>query len=129
MNVWNFTGNLGKDAELKTTAKGDPVLNFSVGVKAGYGEKATTTWANCGMYGKRGEAIAQYMTKGALVGCTGEVREYKDKNDQTRYAVTVSDVTLLGGKPQSDKPHQEKPAKQQSSGGGNFNDLDDDIPF
>ena len=43
MNVWNFTGNLGKDADRRFTPSGDSIVNFSVAVKAGFGEKATTT--------------------------------------------------------------------------------------
>ena len=46
MNSWSFTGNLGRDCETRFTQSGDPIVSFSVGVKAGFGDKATTTWAN-----------------------------------------------------------------------------------
>ena len=46
MNSWNFTGNLGADAEQRVTPSGEPVVSFSVGVKAGFGDRATTTWAH-----------------------------------------------------------------------------------
>jgi len=71
MNNWNFTGNLGRDAEQKFIPSGDSVVSFSVAVKSGYGDKATTTWAKCTMWGERGEAVAQYLTKGQLVGVSG----------------------------------------------------------
>ncbi len=127
MNVWNFTGNLGGDAETRFTQSGDAIVGFSVGVKAGYGDKATTTWARCSMFGNRGEAVAQYLTKGQLVGISGEVamREWNDKEGKKRIAieVRVNDLSLLGkkeGTPQQPAKDKPKPA---------MDDLDDSIPF
>ena len=135
MNSWNFTGNLGRDCDTRHTAAGDAVVSFSVGVKAGFGDKATTTWANCAMFGKRGEAVAQYLKKGTLVGIVGEVnlREYQDKEGQKRYSldVRVNDLTLLGGKPDRSESAPSQPAKPrnaQGAQGGAF-DESDEIPF
>lgn len=132
MNAWQFTGNIGKDAESRFLPNGDPVVSFSVGVKSGYGEKATTTWARCAMFGKRAESVSQYLTKGQLVGISGEVtlREWNDQQGQKRSSleVRVNDLTLLGKKDgqQAAQPRQQAPAPQQSGG---FSDMDDDIPF
>jgi len=134
MNVWNFTGNLGGDAETRFTQSGDAIVSFSVGVKAGYGDNATTTWARCSMFGKRGEAVAQYLTKGQLVGISGEVamREWNDKEGQKRTAleVRVNDLSLLGkkeGQQQSQQaPQRNAQAGQRVSHGDG---LDSDIPF
>ena len=135
MNSWNFTGNLGRDCDTRHTAAGDAVVSFSVGVKAGFGDKATTTWANCSMFGKRGEAVAQYLKKGTLVGIVGEVnlREYQDKEGQKRYSldVRVNDLTLLGGKSDRAESAPSQPAKPrnaQGAQGGAFDDSDE-IPF
>ena len=131
MNAWQFTGNIGKDAESRFLPNGDPVVSFSVGVKSGYGEKATTTWARCAMFGKRAESVSQYLTKGQLVGISGEVtlREWNDKEGQKRNSleVRVNDLTLLGKKDgqQAAQPRQQAPAPQQA---GSM-DMDDDIPF
>lgn len=142
MNNWNFTGNLGKDAESRYTPSGDAVVQFSVGIKSGYGDKATTTWARCAMWGKRGEAVAQYLTKGQLVGISGEVtlREFTDKDGQKRSAleVRVNDLTLLGSKRDGEQsaPRNESALaqNQQRSGPtpqseGSFSDFEDDAPF
>ena len=132
MNSWNLTGNLGKDAEQRFTPAGDSVVSFSVGVKAGYGDKATTTWARCSMFGKRGEAVQEYLTKGQLVGIVGELsaREWTDKQGLTRTSieVRVNDLTLLG-KRDSGNTHQapQRAAPQQTGGG--IADLESDIPF
>lgn len=129
MNVWNFVGNLGKGAETRYLQSGDPVVSFSVGVKSGYGDKATTTWARCSMFGKRGEAVAPYLVKGQQVAISGEasLREYTDKQEgQSRASleVRVNDLTLVGGKregQQSAVPRQQAAQPAQ--------DDFDDVPF
>jgi single-strand DNA-binding protein len=135
MNNWSFTGNLGKDAEQRFTPGGDSIVSFSVAVKAGYGDKATTTWARCSMFGKRGDSVLQYLNKGQLVGVCGELssREYqKDGQPRTSIEVRVNDLTLLG-KSDGSRQERDKPADSSKqappSSAGNFNDFDDDIPF
>lgn len=144
MNSWCFTGNLGADAESRFTPGGDAVVSFSVGVKSGYGDKATTTWARCQLWGKRGESVAPYLTKGQLVGVSGEVsmREWQDNGGQKRSSleVRVNDLTLLGKRsevndaPRQAAPQQSAPQRQQQRAtpaqqSGGFGDFDDDIPF
>jgi single-strand DNA-binding protein len=124
MNVWNFTGNLGRDAEVRYTAGGDAITSFSVAVKSGYGEREQTTWANCTMWGDRGTKVQPYLTKGQLVGVSGEVclRSY-DKDGETRWTldVRVNDVTLLGKK-QDQAPQQQgfRDTNQQQDNGAPF---------
>ena len=135
MNTWQFTGNIGKDAESRFLPNGDPVVSFSVGVKSGYGEKATTTWARCAMFGKRAESVSQYLTKGQLVGISGEVtlREWNDKEGQKRNSleVRVNDLTLLGKKDGQQAAPQRQATQQQAkpADSGGFGDFDPDIPF
>lgn len=136
MNSWNFTGNLGRDAETRYNANGTPVVNFSVAVKAGYGEHESTTWARCAMFGKRGEAVAPYLTKGQQVGVSGEVamKEWTDRDGMKRVnlEVRVNDLTLLGSRDggqqsaQEPRQHRQEPARKDAGG---IEDIEDDIPF
>jgi single-strand DNA-binding protein len=137
MNVFNFTGNLGRDAETKYAPSGDAIVSFSVAVKAGYGDKEKTTWIRCTMFGKRGEAVAQYLTKGQLVGVSGEfhLNEYtgKDGTAKASAEVRVSDLTLLGKKSDNsaDVPAPQpasRPSQPQKTG-SKFIDESEDIPF
>lgn len=122
MNVWTFTGYLGRDAEQRFTASGDSIVNFSVAVDSGFGDKKQTTWPRCALFGKRGTALVSHLAKGTLVAISGEpsLREWEDKDGASRvsFEVRVSELTLLGGKDRS--------ASQK-------NDADplggDDIPF
>lgn len=141
MNSWSFSGNLGQDAETRFTQSGEAVVSFSVGVKSGYGDKASTTWARCSMFGKRGEAVSQYLAKGQLVGIVGEVtlRPWKDKEGSEKFSldVRVNDLTLLGKKDSSQqqggysKPQQnEELPPSGNKPKPSFDDLgDSDIPF
>jgi len=127
MNSITIVGGLGRDAELKYLNNGDPICNFSVADSQG--RDKGTIWWNCTLYGKRGEALAQYLTKGQSVTVVGTIteREWTDKTDTKRKSmdVRVSEIALQGGRRDAE-PQQERrqaPAPQQA-------DIDDsEIPF
>lgn len=104
MNVLIFTANLGRDAETKYLPSGESVTQFSAPLSAGYGDKKLTTWINCTIWGKRGEALKPMLLKGTQVALQGEfaIRTYvgKDGVEKSSPEVNVREVTLLGGKPQ-----------------------------
>ena len=126
VNVFNFTGRLGKEAELRHTAAGKAVCNFDVAVESGYGENKTTNWINCTLFEKRAEALRPYLQKSTLVGVSGEltIEQWADRDGNKRQAVKVrvSEITLLGGKPKA-SDQEEKPAPAGKD------DLAEDIPF
>ncbi len=112
-----LTGNLGRDAEVKTTATGKSVIKFSLAVKTGYGDNVKATWWNCDYWSEK-TGIADYLKKGALIGVTGEpsLREYStDSGKRQSLDVKVKDVILLGS----------KPAENNDAGG----DLGDGVPY
>lgn len=130
MNLLIATGNLGKDAEQRFTPKGDSIVSFSLPVKSGYGDNAKTSWVRCAMFGKRGESVYPYLKKGTLVGVSGEfsMNDWEDKDGQKRSSpeCRVNDITLLGGKSQSDTPAPEQKKAPERGYGG----IDDDsTPF
>jgi len=129
MNVFTFSGNLGRDAEQRYTAGGDSAVSFSVAVKSGFGDKAVTSWIKCNLWGKRGESVMPYLKKGQLVGVSGEfsAREWQDKEGgQTKISneVRVNDVQLLGGRPQEQATETAKPSRPAPA-----RDFSDDVPF
>jgi single-strand DNA-binding protein len=90
------------------------------------------------MWEKRGEAVAEYLVKGQLVGISGEVtlREYQDKEGQNRNSldVRVNDLTLLGkkesGSDSREPQHRQAPSKQpKPKPTGGFDDDDFGVPF
>lgn len=127
MNVFTFTGNLGKDAEQRFTQSGDSIVSFSVPVKSGFGDKAVTSWIKCSLFGKRGESVLPYLKKGQLVGVSGEfaARPWTNKEGQEQISneVRVNDLNLLGSKP-ADNSGGQKPSAKPAP-----NDLGDDVPW
>lgn len=102
MNVFTGIGRLGRDAEVRHTSAGNPVTTFAVAIDEGFGERKTTTWIDCAMFGERGEKIASYIRKGDRIGVTGSIRldtyTTRDGVEKSKVALRVQDVTLLGGK-------------------------------
>ena len=139
MNSITLTGNLGRDAETRYLSDGTAVCGFSVADSMG--RDKPSIWWNCSLFGKRADALSQYLTKGQQVTVIGTVteREYNDKDGQKRKSmdVRVQDVALQGGKreeaPQQrqatprQEPQRQAPPARSNSGG--FEDMDDDIPF
>lgn len=126
MEIITFTGSLGKDATTRQ-AGDNTVTSFSVAVNSGYGDRKTTRWYNCSMWGQRGQKLEQYLTKGSKVAVVGEfsTREWEGK---TQLECRVSELDLMGGGQREER---------QASGGGRSrqpapafdDDLSDEIPF
>jgi single-strand DNA-binding protein len=130
MNIISFTGNLGRDVEVRVTPSGVSVANFSVPIKSGYGDNEKTSWVRCSIIGKRAEGgLIQYLKKGQLVGISGElsVNTYTNKEGQekTSVEVFVKEIDLLGSKNnQSADNFSSAPAQPKAP-----DDFDGDIPF
>lgn len=157
MNVWTFTGRLGADGELRTTQSGEKVLGFRVANDVGFGERKTTQWVDCSIWGRRAESLAPHLTKGKQVVISGEVtlREF-DKRDGSRGAglsVRVAEIDFTGGAREEGggsyggggggyEPRGESRGGGYGAGGSTggsrsggsappprHDDLDDEIPF
>ena len=127
MNVFNAVGRVGKDAEVRFTPAGDAIAGWSLAVTHGYGKSEGTTWLNCSLFGKRGEALAQYITKGSQVAITGEIllNTYKGKDgtEKSSLECRVNNVTLLGSKAEA------KPTLKLVENDRDLSDLESDVPF
>ena len=126
MKSITIAGNIGKAAELRQTQNGDAVASFNVAVNDKR-DKDQTYWFTCTLWGKRAQALSQYLTKGQKVTVQGDLttREYEGK---TYLQVNVADVVLQGGK--SDNGGQSQGGYGGGQSGYNNNqDLGDDLPF
>ena len=104
-------GNLGRDPELKFTADGKAVANFSVATSRKYKDTDETTWFRVSVWDKQAEACNQYLRKGSKVfvsgrlACdkaTGGPRVYQ-RDDGTwaaSFEVVASEVKFLDSKPE-----------------------------
>lgn len=125
MNIVFFTGNVGKDAEVRTV-NGKDVANFNVAVKQGFSRDAPTEWFRVAVWGQRASFMKEHVRKGAKVAVCGdlEIGSYEGK---PQYNVRAHDVDpFCGGK----REGGDQPARQTGGGGPAFDsDLDDDVPF
>jgi len=122
MQVLSIAGNVGKDAVLRTTEKGDKVLGFSVAVSNGKDKDAT--WYDCSVWGKRAENLEPHIKKGGKLALSGRptVRVHEGK---PYLGLSVNELAFMGGSAARDEHDQRAPAEQP---GGGY-DLNDDIPF
>jgi single-strand DNA-binding protein len=134
MNNLNCIGRVGKDAVLRN-AGGEPVAGFSVAMDAGYGDKKTTVWLDCSLWGKRAEKVYQFIKKGDRIGVTGELST-REHDGKTYLTLRVADVTLLGEKKaeseprwQEERPAQVVPRPEAATRSSDSPFPDDDIPF
>ncbi len=125
MQTITISGNLGKDPELRTLNNGDKVLGFSVGVRQGYGDRSSTNWFRCSVFGKRGESLERHLRKGMKVVVQGEltIGEYQGK---PQFDVRANEVEFM-----SAGERQTEPAQQSRGGGGgtSYEELEDDVPY
>ena len=88
-------GRLGKNAETRQ-AGNSSVTGFSVAGDTGFGDRKQSHWFNCSLWGKRGEAMQQYLSKGQEVVVIGEYSE-REYNGNKYKELNVLDVKLMGG--------------------------------
>ena len=129
INQFYCTGRLTRDAELSYNNAGTAFLNFSVAysrsIKKNDQWEDKSCFIEAVIFGKRGESLSQYLTKGQQITITGELdfETWVDKETQkkrSKHKLIVNDLRLMGG--------------NKSEGGytptETATDIDeDDIPF
>lgn len=99
-----ISGNLTRDAELRSTASGTPVMQFGVAVNDRVKNGASGEWEDrpnfidCTMFGARAEKIAQYLSKGSKVTVEGKLRWSqweKDGEKRSKLEVVVDEIEFL----------------------------------
>lgn len=99
MNKVVLVGRLTKDPELKFLANtGKAVTQFTLAVNRAF-KKDEADFINCTAFGKTGELIAQYVTKGRQLSVSGSIRtESYEKDGIKRYTtkVIVDQMEFIG---------------------------------
>ncbi len=139
-------GNLGRDPELSYTPQGTAVCKFSVATNERRRDKAgeqqdITTWFRVSAWGKQGENVSRYLTKGRKVYVEGRlhVEEWTDRDGKPRQSLEVnaSEVQFIDG-PGGGGGGGSQPRGGGGAGGGGGRppaggeggDIEDDeIPF
>ena len=140
LSIAVLVGRLTRDAELKYTNAGQPVLHFAVATSAR--KKKGDEWVDepsfwdVDLWGKQGEGLNPYMTKGRQVAVEGSMRQDRWEQDgvqRMKVLINANTVQLIGGgresgateQPWRDEPKGREPAQKEAT----QDDFSDDIPF
>lgn len=88
LNKVMIIGYTGRDAELRYTANGTALSDFSVAVSRRWQSRQTgewedeTEWFNVTLFGDQAERISQYITKGKQLYVEGRLRTRNWDDDQ-----------------------------------------------
>ena len=123
-----LAGRVGKDAETRQ-AGNSSVTGFSVAGDTGFGDRKQSHWFNCSLWGKRGEAMQQYLSKGQEVVVIGEYSE-REYNGNKYKELNVLDVKLMGGSQSQGQQqnNQQQGNQQQRQAPQQFNNQMNQAP-
>ena len=137
MNKVILIGRLTKDPDLNFAAGvGTAVCRFTLAVPRPF-KKDETDFINCIAFGKTGETIAQYITKGRQLAATGSIRtgSYDAKDGTKRYAtdIIIDSFEFIGSSNRNNN-NQGSSSYQDNFGEMNFEEdmapvNDGDMPF
>ncbi len=155
LNKVLLMGNLTRDPELRVTPKGTSICQFALAINRTFkmesGEtREEVTYVDIEAWGKQGETIAKYVTKGRPLFVEGRLRldQWEDKNTKekrSRVKVVLENFQFLGDSrgggggggggaaggdepsggpsPERHAPPSRGPAKPASD------NVDEDVPF
>lgn len=125
INCVTISGNLTRNAELRSTSSGTQILSFGVAVNDRRKNPQTgewsdyTNWIDCVMFGNRATALADILRKGAKVAVEGKLRysawEAKDGGKRSKLEVVVDEVEFLSSRNQQGAQQQGQPAPTYSA--------------
>ena len=130
-------GRLTKDPELKYAASsGTAGCRFTVAINRQF-KKDETDFINCVAFGKTGETIAQYITKGRQIAVTGSIRtgSYESNSGEKRYTtdVVLDGFEFIGNSNSSNSDNAgtwNQPTDNSEMGFGDMTPVDDgELPF
>ena len=112
VNSITLIGNVGQDAELRTTQNGEPYAYFRVATHESYQDprgqwQKSTEWHTVKVWNKSSNRAASSIRKGALIYIEGQLRSFKGKDDKTLWEIKANTWRLLDKKP--DHSHGQKP--------------------
>lgn len=145
-------GNLTRDPELRVTPKGTAICQFGLAVNRQYKDDSgavhdETTFVDIEAWGRQGETISKYCTKGRPLFVEGRLKfdQWEDKTSgqkRSKLKVVLEGFQFLGGRGDGDSegggssssPSPERNAPPARGGShpaapSNNDGVDEDVPF
>ncbi len=96
LNKVMLIGRLGKDPEMRYTAGGSPVTNFTMATDESYTDQSgnrvdKAEWHRIVVFGRQAEIAANYLAKGRLVFVEGRLQtsSWEDQQGNKRYTTEI----------------------------------------
>lgn len=123
INRVTLVGRLTRNPEIRTTATGVQVGNFTLAVNRKFtnqnGEREAD-FINCIVFGNQAENVNVYLSKGKLTGVDGrlQTRSYENKEGQRKYVTEVvcDSVQFL-------EPKDSQSSKNSYQNGANYQNM------
>jgi single-strand DNA-binding protein len=104
LNKVLLMGHLTREPQLSYTPNQTPVVDFGIAVNYKYSgkedAKKEVCFVDCRCFGKRAEAINQYLTKGDPIFIEGRLTfdqwEAQDGTKRYKHRVTINDFQFIG---------------------------------
>ncbi len=144
-------GNLTRDPELRVTPKGTAICQFGIAVNRQFKDESgamrdDTTFVDIEAWGRQGETISKYCTKGRPLFIEGRLKldQWEDKTSgqkRSKLKVVLEGFQFLGGGQREggggggeydQSPAPERHSPPPRSGGAkpaSTENLDEDVPF
>jgi len=158
LNKVFLIGNLTRDPELRVTPKGTPICQFGIAVNRQFKDESgatrdETTFVDIEAWGKQGELVSKYLTKGSLAMVEGRLKldQWEDKQSgqkRSKLKVVLDNVQFLSTRPGGASGGggggggQSAPSDDVDQTGGGYTppvrsaakppakeNLDEDVPF
>lgn len=137
LNKVILIGNVGKNPDVRYTAKGDPVATFPLATSEVWRDKDSnmqerTDWHNIVAWRKLAEIIQELVKKGSRLFIEGRIqtRSYEDKTGEKRYIteIVAENMLILDGRNNRPGAHA---GEEDSHTTSTYDDVpaDDDLPF
>lgn len=137
INNVSLTGRLTRDPELRVTAGGTQLLSFTLAFNTSVRNRQTGEWdergnfIDCTMFGKRAEALLNFLAKGQKVAIAGKLRYAtwdKDGQRHSKLDLIVDEIDFMAQRQEASQPTP-APAAPQASMSPVVDTFDEDIPF
>lgn len=137
INNVSLTGRLTRDPELRVTAGGTQLLSFTLVFNTSVRNRQTGEWdersnfIDCTMFGKRAEALLNFLAKGQKVAIAGKLRYAtwdKDGQRHSKLDLIVDEIDFMAQRQNAAQPAS-APASPQAPMPPVVDTFDEDIPF
>lgn len=137
INNVSLTGRLTRDPELRVTAGGTQLLSFTLAFNTSVRNRQTGEWdersnfIDCTMFGKRAEALLNFLAKGQKVAIEGKLRYAtwdKDGQRHSKLDLIVDEIDFMAQRQNAAQPAS-APDSPQAPMPPVVDTFDEDIPF